>query len=460
VTKVRTDLGSLPNWNTQISSPQLFNMFVDKEGILNYTPSLVQKVSLVDCRAIWETSYDGGCYIVVTTSGIYRTKLNGSQVLLYSILDSEQPVDITENLQNEVTVVDGNYAYVIQQRASDTVTILSPTQGFALQKPTSCCTINSFSVILDGPTGIWQISAPNNALSFDPEQQQEINSQLFIGMAVREMNDNLFIFGTGGIERWEPSLNVNTYLFPLQKDTNYEIDFGAISMRSVVSNANTIYFLSSRFLPMKLTSSGLSTLWPQDLGKDNANQDENGIARALSILPDVEDCIGSFYTFRGNLFYQMTFVTSEVTWVWNDNANRYANTDDYIIGSGFKTEVVLLSDGVYQLSLDPARKARVWVGDTNNIYKGPVPMRGRLNGVELRQTQGTEQSTIPEYVELQLSIDRRTWTNNVRIPMGQTGEFNYRTVWPCNISAQYITPKIQYFGTYPFTIEAVDMTIN
>lgn len=448
-------IGSLPNWNVQVDNPELFNLFVNKAGQLNYTPGLDLKLSLPGVRAIWETPFEGGCYILVTDDEIWRVKENGSKKLLYGILDSAQTVDITENLQNQLTIVDGDKAYVIEQRNLDTVTVLSPTNGFTLGNPGSCCMINSFTVVLDVDSGYWQISDANNALQYSAIRINAIDSALFTPVAVRTINNNLFIFGSAGIERWEPTLNVNVYLFPLQKDMNFKINFGAISTASVVSNVNTIYFLSSRFIPMMINAQGFQSLLPP-----NEKEDESGIARELQAYPDVYSAQGAFYSFLGNFFYQITFAESQKTWVYCVNSKTFSNTDDFIIGAAFTTQYVITPAGFYELSTTPDSKKRYWIGEDIQVYKGQQNYRNVVNGVEARATQGSVQSQRPEYLSLAASIDRRTWSNDVRLAMGLVGQFNYRTIWRTNIACQYFKPRISYYGDYPLTIEAVDINVK
>ena len=449
--------GSLPNWNKQTDAPELFNMFIDKEGVMNFTPSLNLLVSMPESRAIWETPYDGGAYIVVTDNEIYRVKSSGSATLLSEILNTSLPVEMTENARNQVTMVDGKHAYVIDQRAG-TVTILTEANGFALTNPGSCCTLNNFTVVLDTDSGIWEISDANNALEYDAVAQILIDPQLEFPLAVRNMNNNLFIFGTAGIERWEPTLNINIYLFPLQKDQNFKVNFGAISTQCIVSNINTIYFLSSRFVVMQITSGGC-----QNVPLVDPKEDENGIAKTFSEYPDVNQAIGSFYTFRGNYFYQLTFPVSKITWVYSVNSATFANTDDYIIGSAYVTEVVLTRDAVYTLGLLPAVKARRWISDAMQSYPGTQTFRQVCSSAEVRMAQGMDETPAPsepDLIALSVSLDRETWSNSVSIPIGSIGQRNARTIWRTNLSGQYFTFKLEYYGAYPLTIESFFADIN
>lgn len=452
--KIPINKGSVPSWNTQIDNPVLFNMFVTRDGNINYTPGLSLILALSNARAIWETPFDNDSYIVVTNSQILRIKENGNQKILYEISNSNLAVDITENLKSEVTITDGKDAYVVQQENNDNVVILGEDQGFDLKNPGSCCMINSFTAILDNITGIWRISSPNNAVNYAVFGPQVIDPNLATPLAIRSINNNLFIFGTGGIERWEPTLNINIYLFPLQKDMNFEIDFGAISTSCVVANINTIYFLSSRYIPMQISAQGFKALVSPD------DKDGSGIAKEISQYSDVTHAKGAFFSFRGNLFYQLTFIESGNVWLYCINSETFSNTDDFIIGGARINEFVIKPDGLYQLSLTPDNKHRYWIGPDTQVYKGNQNYRSLVNGCEVRMTQGSPQTERPEYLSFAVSTDRRTWSNYVRLQMGMVGQFNYKTLWQTNITCQYFKPRVDYYGTYPLTIEAFEININ
>lgn len=457
---VPIDTGTVPNWNTQVENPELFNMFVTGDGQLTYTPGLELVYADANCRAMWQTPYDGGAFILVSDEEIIRVQKNGARKNLYGIINTGQTVDITENERGQVTVVDGENIYVIDQANLDTVTVLTASQGIDFKNPISCCMINSFTVIIDGNTGYWQISDANNATSYldYATAVQVISASLFKAKAVRSINNSLYIIGLQGIERWEPALGTNIYLYPLQKDMLFKIDFGAISTASVVANVNTIYFLSNRYVPMMLTGQGFGELLPPVGDKNHG--DESGIARELANYPDVEDVIGCFYSFRGNFFYQMTFTESQKTWVFCTNSKTFSNTDDYIIGSAFGSEYVILNDGLYSLSLTPAHKKRMWTGSDVEAYPGQQNFRNLVSGVEVRMTQGSFQDEDVGIMHFESSIDRRTFLSEIMVPMGGIGDFNARTICRMNLACQWYRPRITYYGTYPLTIEAVDVSFQ
>lgn len=456
---VDISMGTLPNWNKQLNSPELFNLFVGSSGQLYPTPVLRQLAALTNCFAMWYSNYDGGVYIVCTDTALFRILSSGAVTLLTTIASpANAVVEITENFSNQLTITNGIQAVVYDQ-VTATTTILGATQGFDINNPISCTTLNGFTVII-GADNRWNISGVNNALVYDAASTQKIDPSLVRALAVKTLDNNLFIFGTAGIERWEPTLNVNQYLFPLQKDMGFKNNFGAIATNAIYSDINNIYFLSSRFAPMALSArEGVREL-------QSKGQPVDGIANIFADYNNVRNVRTAIFTYRSNYFFQLNFEDEEINWVYCVNSQTWCNTDDFIIDSYSIGEAVLKSDGIYILDTPsnyPVFKRRRWVSPKNNAYKGQVPSRGLLNGVEVQIAQGqsvASQSSTPEVMYLSISPDNVSWSNQVTRNIGQTGQTQYKTRWQTNFTASFFALKLEYFGTLDLTIEGVDAIIN
>jgi hypothetical protein len=448
--------GTSPDWNPQSNNPQIYNMFVGEDKKLHTMPGLKLIAALSGTLATWWTNYDGGNYIVVTELQLLRVSPTGAITNLASLsLSQFSVVEVTENLKFQLTITTGTDAYVFDQ-VTGILTDLGPSQGFELGNPISCTTLNSFTTILDA-NGRWNISAPNDALTYRPEAVQTIDPTLVKALAVKAIDNNLFIFGTYGIERWNPNLNTNVFLFPLSKDQDFKNNFGAISTNSIASDINNIYFLSSRYIPMQL--SGRTGAVPIA---------DTGIAKALSALKSVQNPLAnnirsSIYTYRSNYFFQLTFGLDNQTWVYCVNSKKWCNTDTLVLDSASIQETVLLADGLYELTTTPNYKLRRFVSDAAMLNKGNSPNRALLNGIELNIVagEGVPSTTAPtEFVELYISIDRVTYSNALRIPLPAPGARTGRTRWPVNLAATFITVKIEYHGALDFTIEGIDAYIK
>lgn len=449
-TPIPINKGNRPDWQTRLGYPQLLNFFVGESGYLYSTPGLgfFTDAPCRNTRAIHFSPYGEGSYIAVTDSLILHIFLNGTFRIIAKIKNTKMSVQIDENLQNQVGIVDGRTFYVYNVKTK-VLEIIGETHGFEFKTPISIVVLNSIAVILDYETSGWAISGPNNmALWPSLDNVPQIGSQLTTAVSLQTLGNNLYIFGSTGIERWVPNSGNNPYLFPFTLDVNYRKDFGAIGTNSVMRGFSEVFFLSSKFTPMSLTEDG----GLRELGERDAVP---GIAKILSQYEDLDDCRGSFYSYSGNYFYSMTFLTHGVNWTYCQNSNTWAFNDDMIVSSLRTGEIVANNVGIFTLELIPQMsKKRQWRSERIIKYKGLEPYRIGLCGFEPRIVQGLLQPANRQFMELTISKDSASWSNTVRKYIGLTGERNARVTWAMNMTGIEFTFLLTYNGILDFTIES------
>lgn len=449
--------GNFPDWQVRLGYSQLTNMFVGESGYVYATPGLIKiNTNAPDntARAVWESFYGNGAYFVVTNSAILRIGKDGNYKLIASIKNSGKAVQIAENLQNQIGIVDGRNYWVYEQR-TDGLTLMGEKEGFSFKTPISIVVLNTFAAILDEETKTFGISDPNNMVSFSPlDTVPQIGDQLKEAVSLQTLTDNLYIFGSQGIERWVPSVANNPYLFPFTKDVNFRKDFGGIGTNSAIRGFEEIYFLSSKFVPMSLSANG----GLRDLGMPKSTE---GIARIMSQYPDVSFASGSFYSYRGNYFYSLTFPESGKNWTYCQNSNTWSFNDDNILASVQGGDVVATSNGLFKLSLEPQNtKKRQWRSMRVVDDKGSNPYRMSLNAAKIRIVQGILQATEPQYIELQVSKDSENFGNISRRPIALTGERQNDTSWKMNMTGHEFTFLLTYYGNLDLTLESFGALIR
>lgn len=437
--------GALPDWQTRLGYPLAYNLFIGESGYLYSTPGKT-KISNdapdSDARAIHYTKFKGGRYIVVTKNKVLAINKEGGYEVVSAITNSGLAVQVDENIQNQVGIVDGKKMYVFDQRNDSFVTI-GIDNGFELKTPISIVVLNSIAIVLDKMTNTWVISDVNNMLSFPLWSPPTISSQSTQAVSLEIMNNNLYIFGTTGVERWIPNTSNSPYLFPFAKDTNFYVPFGAISTNGVVAGENEIFFLSSKYTPMILNSEGYN----------NVVKEVEGISKIISQYEDVTQCNCSYSTFRGNSFVYFTFVDTGISWVFNKKSQTFHQVDDLVIDALQNYEVIATPHGVYKYSLIVDHKKRTFVSELVRLQKGSQPNRSLLNAVELQIIQGQTQSpSANERMELTLSLDGLSWTNTVWRPIAKTGQRNAVMTWSMGIAAQEVMYRFDYYGALDLTI--------
>jgi len=449
--------GNLPDFEPRLGYAKLKNFFVGKSGYDYSTPDLEELIKgspIKNVRAIFESSYGIGSYIIVTDDSIEQIKKDGTFNILKSIKNTGEPVQIAEDNQNEVGIVDGKSFYVFEQR-TNTVLKINESNGFYFNSPISIVVINGITIILDKDTKSWGISLANNMKQFDPlATVAQLGDGLKSPVSLASLGNNLYIFGTNGIERWVPTLSNNILSFPFSKDTNFRRDIGAICTSSVIKGFDKIYFLSSQFTPTSLSiEGGISSV-----GQSDAIE---GISKILSSYEDANQVNASFYTYIGYYFYSLTFKRSNVNWTYCENSNTWAFNDDNIISSVQSGDVVATKNGIYRL-VKPGKLNKYRYVITQRIVNDISlnTYRILIQGCKLRLVQGLAQNTEPQYIELSLSRDGQSFSNILKRQIGLTGERNYITKWVFNTSGQQFFIKIAYYGSLNLSLEDLSILIR
>ena len=450
--EIPINMGTVPNFEVRLGYPKIFNFFVGEKGKLYSTPWLDQietpEFEIENVRAVIQTNFGVGYYLAVITDHLIRVDFLGNVKILAEIKYNGMSVQMAENLQNQVGIVDGQNFYVYDQN-TELFQLMGETNGFSYKTPISITVLNSIAIVLDKDTGGWAISDPNQMLNFPPlDTVAKISASLTQASSLQTLDDNLYIFGTTGVERWVPNSGNNPYLFPFAKDNNFRVDFGSLSVNGTQRGFNEIFFLSSKFVPMRLTVKG-----SEDIA-------EPGFAKIIASYIDRESAETSFYTYLDNYFFHMYFPISKISWVYNTDSKTWANVDDHISASVPRQNIVGTDTGLFRLTNDKAfavSKFREFQSDLIENYEGTEAYRNLLNAIECKIIQGFIQSSYdePQHLNLKISKDAEEWGNTVIAYIGNTGERNARTIWRCNIASPKFVVNIQYQGSYNLTIDKI-----
>lgn len=456
IKNIPIDHGTRPDFNLRFGYPSILNTFIGKSRSLYHSPSLQLLVPLIDIRDFLYSTWNGGYYFVITNTQVLRVSLDGIIGIIHNITYSGLGVQICANQNNQIAFCDGRWGYIYDQstndfRRSDSI------ENFVIENPIAVTCINNFFVFLgsvNGVRGAFQPSAPNNGFMYNPLQVATISSNLTKPIGMATLINNLYIFGSTGIERWV-GITSNIYSFPLTKDPNFRADYGAISTNSIINAINNIYFISNKRTPMVLSPEGLKEV-PSD-------QDMAGFSNLISNYSetDLNSCSGTFYSFNGEFFYHMTFPEKGISWVYCENSDRLSLSDDLILAAAQNNQIVATKTGLYTLSNIASVKHRQFISDRLISERGIATKRNLLNGIEFTIIQGYSQPTQPQYLNLSLSLDSQSWTNSVPVQIGLTGQRNNITKWNCNVAfPRELTIKLDYYGDYNFNIEKIAAIIN
>jgi len=451
LTTIPFSAGSMPDIETQFENPRLLNAFINNEGGANTVhnfPVPVQLAALSDVRQIFSSGYNGGIYIVATNTGIYTVDSSGTSQFVSSIPYSALPVTICENLQYQVTITDGENAYVYSQKTDKFQQLNDGSiAGFDLKNPNSCTVLNSFTIISDADSNMWQVSGANNALSWNASDKQQIESVATQLVGVCSFKNNLIIVGADAVERWVPSVEANEYMFPFQRDDNFRTDYGAAGSGLITSDIDEVTFLSSDYRAIVIDHSGTTTVSTPGMSAIWESQYADEIGTAMA----------SFFSYKGLYFIQYTF--SDRGWVYCMDTQKWCETTELFLGAD---GAVVKIDGVYNLTdqQDGYRRLVEIITPDLRFNDGANSYRSVLNAVRASIIQGRSQKTQPDYLELSISCDGLKWGNSVKSVIGKTGERVAKTQWRLSMAANQFGFRLRYYGDQEFILYQLDGIFN
>lgn len=412
--------GTNPALDEQVSFPRLKNGFVGPEAVY-LRPAIEQTNSFSNALAIHQSTFEDRT-IVVTKRQVFVIDNKGIQSKVGDILPSLEFVRLDENSQNQITIVNGGGAWVLDQRNSNLFVQLNSTDnGFDLDNPVDVHVLNTFTIIVGGTDQKWIISNANNALNYDAQDIVVTDNSLGKLSGVRSIDNNLFIFGTNGNQRWVPSIERLPSDAPFSQDPNYRDDFGAISTASLKTGNNVIYFLDKESSVRALASNSARSVSLMSEGQAEFTLKQGDISKTY----------GSYYYFRGNYFYQLSFEKNSLVFclsskTWSESDLIFRDYDGQ----------ALLEDGVYDLTQDYSKEwlsVELTAPYMNFTITDPMD-RVTLHAVFLNVTQGKENVVKGSRVDLQLSKDNVCYGNRVSRDLAPQAERLRQLRWHLNVA--------------------------
>lgn len=437
--------GSNPDISTRLNNSSLFNLYVSG-GAIYPLASLALIKSFHRAKAILRTDYGEGSFIIVTNDALYSYNDAGIILKLSELSLSGLPVRAKENGHNQIIIVDGTAAYVFELR-NNLLTKLTDKNGFDLAFPTDVTVINTFTIIVSAEK--WTVSDANNALLYGFNDVPILDPSMGKLNGCQELNNNLFIFGEFGVQRWVPSIVSTSALLPFRQDVSFRLGFGALSTYSIISNNSSIIFLSSDYTFKSISTSGIKSISTAGIGKKIKEYENINYSR------------GSAYIYNGQFFYQLTFPKSKYGWVYNYNSGTWSETDQLIIDS--TDNKALIDSGICELTSKHLPRRYEIVSDVIKLPSKTDNYRYALKAVYLDFTQGEfygEPPALAQYIDLSVSKDNIVQSNYVRRNIGAIGQTQATNIWRMNIVSHQFTFSFRYYGQLDLAFHGLTIEVE
>lgn len=408
--------GSAPAIDLQVNNPRLQNAFVNPKQQIQLLPTVDLLSGLPNTRAVLKSTFNER-FVLVTNSQVFFLE-NEALVLVGNITFTFNPIRLVENRQNQVTIVNGVGAWVWEQ-SNNAFIKLDVSNGFDLTNPTDVTILDTFTIIVSSKDKKFAVSDANNATSYSGTEAVETDNRMgeLIGCAV--LNNNLMIFGQGGVQRWLPSIERTPFDFPFTQDPSYRDEYGCVGTGSILSDKNELYYLTEDGQVRLITPNGSAIIT------------NDGISNIINQYADQERAQSSYFYHKGHYLYQLTFPDTEIGWVYCFTSKKWSESTTLLLGYD---EEPILSDGLYQFSANYSNVYFEVIIQTPYMRLSAPNLMNRsiLSQVILEITQGKGINNSVQLCDLQLSKDNVRYGNRVRRFLSAVGKRLFQFRWFLN----------------------------
>jgi len=378
-------------------------------------------------------------------------------------------VFIAENNTNQVAFCDLSALYVYDYVA-DTfqIAVLPPgvIPGYVTYQ-------NGFFIIVDRITANWYLSAPGDGLSWlwgasGTPVSGSIQTKGDLATAVIRVagrGNLLFVMGRTVTEQWT---GVPSTLFPYQRSTSTNIDYGCVNPATLASSDQITAWLGSN------EKSGAVIMFSE--GTDIQQISTDGWNFKFAQLKHPEDSSAFFLKISGHLLYQLTFYNAEDNFslIYDFTTKKFFDVTDENMNYHILREVayfegryygISFNDGnIYQLE-ESTHVYNYGDGDIKEIprirvcsnIRAPNQLRFVLTNFSFTMEQGND----PDHIVPQLSYQPRValslskdggyeFSSYLRKDLRRLGVRANRLVWWQLGSMNDLVLQIRYFGEGPW----------
>jgi hypothetical protein len=449
-----TQFGRYP----KISVEQTWNMIESDEFLVPFAGhrSVAQFISgSQQGRGIFASTKFNHLIAVVSNSlFIVDSSLGVSKIA--TLKSDVGDVFIAENNANQIALTDKENIYVFNYSSGAFNTLTAEELGFI---PGYISFQDSYFIAPDLTPGNpqWRLSDPNNGLSWPAGApnvgtfETKANTPQAC-IPVPGKGNMLFVMGQIVSETW---YDLGYQLFPYQRNSFYNIDFGVLNPATIDYNEEMVVWLgiNDKSGPVILVSTGGA---PQQISND-------GINFKLANLASPQDSYGFLFKQDGHLFYQLTFPTDNLTYVYDFNTQKFFCLSDEYMNYHIAKRVAFFNNKYYFVSFNDG-----------NLYELSSQFT-TYNGAEIPRIRITKPIRLPDSspfcVNNHSFIMEQGDANSIQaidLSMSKDGGVNFSNIYRLNNfpagmrrnrinfwnmgRANDYTPQFRFWGTGRFVV--------
>ena len=456
----------------KISVEQTYNMIVSDDWLVDYAG--YKKVATIGGtgRGLFSSTRLGKM-IAVIDNVVYAIGTNLVPSPIGNLNTYSGDAFIDEDVQNHVGICDKQTIWIYDYAANTfkeayTTTPPAPGVGSDLDFIPNYIAFHDGRFIATGKSKssnstYWRLSDPSNQNTKFP------NASAYVGLFQTKPDSPVAVFrfpGKGnlifvmGRSVTEPWYDLGLRLFPYQKNTSYNLDYGCLNPATIAFNDNIVVWLAAN------EKSGPFIAYT--MGGEIVPISNDGIDFKLSELQHPENSYGFLFKQDGHLFYQITFPQDNLTYTYDFNTKRFYTLCDPMMNYHIAKRCVFFNNTYYFLSFQDGNlyelSTKYTDADGEEIPRIRIPPTFRLpdsspfivNNISFPIEQGNPQNN-PEgnIPRADLSISNNggeSFGSSVGMNLNPVGKRKNRFIyWNLGYSNE-ITPQLRFWGKGRFVV--------
>lgn len=452
----------------KISVEQTYNMIISDGWLVPYAgyKLVTTIVANGSGRGLYHSSSNKSL-IVVINNGIYRIDENLIISLVGNLDTYDGDVFIAENDASQIAISDKQNIYIYNY-STNSVTKATIGGGVPLNFTPGYITFqDGYFISPDLSSSRWRLSTLNDGTIWPVGSNNEGLLQTKADKPVAAISapgkgGNLLIMGSSVTELWN---NVGAILFPYQRTSGFNIDYGCLSSTTIASGDNFVVWLAIN------EKSGPVIMYTS--GGDVQQISTDGINFKLSQLVNPASSYGFIFKQDGHLLYQLSFTdpADNFTLTYDFNTQKFFSLCDKNMNYHIAKKVVSFNNSYYFVSFKDGNlyemNSEYTMYGEDDIQRARVcqSVRGK-DGSQFIATQlaiTLEQGDTVEPAVIDVSLSRDggvVFGSAVRMRLNKLGHrLNRFTVWSLG-SANELVPQFRFYGGGRFVVSDGFMTIQ
>jgi hypothetical protein len=412
--------------------PEVFKNAEKTKVTLYPTPgtTFIKNVGLGPHRA---SIVHKGLAYYVSGNELIKQDTNETFTSLGTISTTTGPVSMASNgaFGDQIIIVDGTDGYIWDTQAL-TLTVIADAQFPTA--PSKVVYMDSYFIVTSVDSGQFNISTSNDGSAWDALDFANAERAPDNTVAMETLNRDIYFVGDYTTEVW-----TNTGgRFPFEPYSNGVIEFGTSAAGSLAKTDEGIVFVTrnqrgqGKIVGMKGTNSMVLS--------------NPALEYQISTYGDISDAYAFTYEQAGHIFYQITFPSSEKTWVFDvtlgdvelgwhqrstNDLRHVASTHIFYNNKNYVGDYN--SPSVYSLDLDMyTDNGMVIKRERAGIHMQSNRNRIRYDRLELEFEAGigliSGQGSDPKVMVDWSDDGGHTWSETRYLSVGAIGQYSYRAL--------------------------------